>query len=105
MIDTLPNYLIPLNIIQILTRCHNNKKKELVECLRQYRHVLAKHNLYGTSTTGALVEKELKLHVKKFESAPLGGDRQLGAKITARELDILIFFLLILWRLILMKLM
>jgi methylglyoxal synthase len=92
MIDTLPNYLIPSNIIQILTRCHNNKKKELVECLRQYRDVLAKHKLHGTGTTAALVEKELKLHVKKFESGPLGGDQQLGAKITARELDILIFF-------------
>jgi len=72
---------------------HNNKKTELIECLRQHRDVLAKHKLYGTGTTGALVEKELQIPVTKFESGPLGGDQQLGAKITARELDILIFFI------------
>jgi methylglyoxal synthase len=72
---------------------HNNKKTELIECLRQHRDVLAKHKLYGTGTTGALVEKELQVPVTKFESGPLGGDQQLGAKITARELDILIFFI------------
>ncbi|CAF3964609.1 unnamed protein product [Rotaria sordida] len=72
---------------------HNNKKTELIECLRQHRDILAKHKLYGTGTTGSLVEKELQIPVTKFESGPLGGDQQLGAKITARELDILIFFI------------
>ncbi len=72
---------------------HNNKKAELIEWLQQHRDVLAKHKLYGTGTTGALVEKELQIPVTKFESGPLGGDQQLGAKITARELDILIFFI------------
>ncbi len=72
---------------------HNNKKVELIECLRKHRDVLAKHKLYGTGTTGALVEKELQIPVTKFESGPLGGDQQLGAKITSRGLDILIFFI------------
>lgn len=72
---------------------HNNKKSELIECLRKHRDVLAKHKLYGTGTTGSMVEKELQLPVTKFESGPLGGDQQLGAKITKRELDILIFFI------------
>ncbi|CAM4743097.1 unnamed protein product [Rotaria magnacalcarata] len=72
---------------------HNNKKNEMIECLRPYRNILADHKLYGTGTTGALVEKELGLSVFKFESGPLGGDQQLGAKITARELDILLFLI------------
>ncbi|CAF0841440.1 unnamed protein product [Rotaria sordida] len=72
---------------------HNNKKTELIECLRQHRDVLAKHKLYGTGTTGSLVEKELRIPVTKFESGPLGGDQQIGAKITLRELDVLIFFI------------
>ncbi len=71
---------------------HNNKKAELIECLRSHRDVLTKHKTYGTGTTGGLVERELQIPVTKFESGPLGGDQQLGAKITARELDILIFF-------------
>jgi methylglyoxal synthase len=70
-----------------------NKKTELIECLRQHRDVLAKHKLYGTGTTGSLVEKELGIPVTKFESGPMGGDQQLGAKISSRELDILIFFI------------
>lgn len=72
---------------------HNNKKAELIECLQQHHDVLAKHKLYGTGTTGRLVEEALKLPVSRFESGPLGGDQQLGARITARELDILIFFI------------
>ena len=72
---------------------HNNKKAELIECLQQHRNVLAKHKLYGTGTTGSLVEKELGIPVTKFASGPMGGDQQLGAKITLRELDILIFFI------------
>jgi methylglyoxal synthase len=72
---------------------HNNKKAELIECLRPHRDVLSKHKLYGTGTTGSMVEKELKIPVTKYESGPLGGDQQLGAKISSRELDILIFLI------------
>jgi methylglyoxal synthase len=72
---------------------HNNKKKELVECLRQYRDVLVKHMLYGTDTIGAFVEKELQVPVTKFENGPLSDDQPLGAKITVLGLDILIFFI------------
>ena len=72
---------------------HNNKKAELIECLKPHRDVLANHKLYGTGTTGLLVEKELKLPVTKYESGPFGGDQQLGARITSRELDILIFLI------------
>ena len=78
---------------RIAVVAHNNKKAELIECLQKHRDVLAKHKLYGTGTTGSLVEQELKLPVTKFQSGPLGGDQQLGAKITNRELDILIFFI------------
>jgi methylglyoxal synthase len=38
--------------------------------------------LYGTGTTGSLVEKELQIPVTKVEIGPLGGDQQLGAKMT-----------------------
>jgi len=68
---------------------HNKKKGELIECLRQHHDVLAKHILYSTGTAGSLVEKELKIPVTKFEN----GEQQLGAKITSRELDILICFI------------
>ncbi len=91
--QTSPNLIVMGDIKRIAVVAHNNKKKELIECLRQHRDVLVKHKLYGTGTTGSMVEKELDIPVTKFESGPLGGDQQLGAKITKRELDILIFFI------------
>ncbi|CAF3678783.1 unnamed protein product [Rotaria sp. Silwood1] len=72
---------------------HNEKKSELIECLKKHRKVLVQHKLYATGTTGTLVEKELNIPVRKFESGPLGGDQRLGAKIAKNELDILIFLI------------
>ncbi|CAF3732996.1 unnamed protein product [Rotaria sp. Silwood1] len=72
---------------------HNEKKSELIECLRRHRDVLSQHKLYATGTTGSLIEKEFDVVVTKFNSGPLGGDQQLGAKIATGNLDILIFFI------------
>ena len=72
---------------------HNNKKTELIICLKPHREVLSHHELFGTGTTGSLVEKELKLPVTKLRSGPFGGDQQLGSKIASQELDILIFLI------------
>ena len=71
---------------------HNAKKTEIVECLQKYKDILKNHKLYGTGTTGKLIAEKLDIPVTTFESGPLGGDQQLGARICKRELDILIFF-------------
>ncbi|CAF0912051.1 unnamed protein product [Didymodactylos carnosus] len=78
---------------RIAVVAHNNKKQELIECLKRHREILSKHELYGTGTTGTLVEKELGLPVTKFQSGPLGGDQQLGARIAENQLDLLIFII------------
>ena len=41
---------------------------------------------------GAWLSTELGLSVTRFESGPLGGDQQIGAKVTEGDLDFLIFF-------------
>jgi methylglyoxal synthase len=56
------------------------------------RDFLAEHILYATGTAGTLSAHELALEVHSFQSGSLGGDLQIGAKITERELDSLIFF-------------
>ena len=71
---------------------HDNKKAELIEWAIFNRTTLAKHRLYATGTTGALLEEELDQSVTKLQSGPLGGDLQIGAKIAEGKLDILIFF-------------
>jgi methylglyoxal synthase len=71
---------------------HDHKKAELIEWAIFNRTVLAKHRLYATGTTGALLEEELDQSVTKLQSGPLGGDLQIGAKIAEGKLDVLIFF-------------
>ena len=72
---------------------HNNKKAELIQCLQPHCALLAQHELFGTGTTGSLIEEKLNLPVTKLQSGPMGGDQQLGAKIASQELDILLFLI------------
>ncbi len=71
---------------------HDNKKQDLLEWARFNRDVLARHRLYATGTTGTLLSHELGLEVQTFQSGPLGGDQQIGAKIAEGAIDFLIFF-------------
>jgi methylglyoxal synthase len=71
---------------------HDNKKRDLLEWAKFNRELLARHELYATGTTGSLLNKELDLDIVKLQSGPLGGDQQIGAKITEGAIDFLIFF-------------
>jgi methylglyoxal synthase len=71
---------------------HDNKKQELLDWARFNRDLLAEHELYATGTTGHLLEQALGLTVRKFQSGPLGGDQQIGARIAEGAIDCLIFF-------------
>ena len=71
---------------------HDHKKAELVDWAKRHKDQLGTHDLYATGTTGALVEKETKLKVEKLRSGPLGGDLEIGAKISEGDIDVLVFF-------------
>jgi methylglyoxal synthase len=71
---------------------HDNKKRDLVEWARYNRNLLAHHEVYATGTTGEILERELGFKITRFQSGPLGGDQQIGAKIVAGEINFLIFF-------------
>jgi methylglyoxal synthase len=71
---------------------HDNKKNDLLDWARFNRDLLAGHCLYATGTTGRLLREQLELDIINLESGPLGGDQQIGAKISQGEIDFLIFF-------------
>jgi methylglyoxal synthase len=71
---------------------HDRCKPALLEWSRQNRSVLARHELFGTGTTGQAVADALGLNVTRVLSGPLGGDLQIGAMIAECRVDVLIFF-------------
>lgn len=71
---------------------HDNKKQDLLAWAKFNREALEGHNLIATGTTGKLLHAELGLAVTRLQSGPLGGDQQIGAKISEGKIDILIFF-------------
>jgi len=71
---------------------HDNKKRDLLEWAKWNKDLLVEHELYATGTTGKLLEEILQVPVNKFQSGPLGGDQQIGAKIADGSIDFMIFF-------------
>ncbi len=71
---------------------HDSRKEDLLEWAAYNREVLREHRLFATGTTGALIQARCGLPVTRFKSGPLGGDQQVGAKITEGQLDVLVFF-------------
>ncbi|GAB6283656.1 MAG: methylglyoxal synthase [Ignavibacterium sp.] len=71
---------------------HDNKKYEMLEWAKFNKDLLAEHELYATGTTGHLLATELNLNITRFKSGPLGGDQQIGAKISEGEIDFVFFF-------------
>jgi methylglyoxal synthase len=71
---------------------HDSKKLELLEWATFNKQLLSQYNLYATGTTGALLEQNVGIEVHKLQSGPLGGDQQIGAKISEQEIDFLVFF-------------
>ncbi|MGN8647055.1 methylglyoxal synthase [Gracilibacillus sp. HCP3S3_G5_1] len=71
---------------------HDKKKTDMVNFTVAYTTILKNHTLYATGTTGKKINEATGLTIQRFESGPLGGDQQIGAKIATNEIDLVIFF-------------
>ena len=71
---------------------HDNCKKDLLEWVNNNESHLTGHHLYGTGTTGSMIAKSTSLEVSPMMSGPLGGDQQLGAMISEKKIDAMVFF-------------
>ncbi|WP_077326651.1 methylglyoxal synthase [Virgibacillus siamensis] len=70
---------------------HDKKKQDIINFSIAYEHILKDHNLFATGTTGKRIADATGLDVFRFQSGPIGGDQQIGAKIANSEMDIVIF--------------
>ncbi len=71
---------------------HDNKKRELIDWCETNKEILKKHFLCGTGTTARMITEQTGLPVKGYNSGPLGGDQQIGAKVVEGQVDFIIFF-------------
>ncbi len=71
---------------------HDGKKRELIEWCAENQEILRNHFLCGTGTTARLVAEKTGLPVKGYNSGPLGGDQQIGAKIVEGIVNFVVFF-------------
>ena len=71
---------------------HDGKKPELIKWCKDNSEILKKHFLCGTGTTARMIADATDLPVRGYNSGPLGGDQQIGAKIVEGKIDFVIFF-------------
>lgn len=77
--------------MKIALIAHDKKKPEMVELAQKFETVLKTHELFATGTTGLKIQEATNLSVYRFKSGPLGGDQQIGARVSEGEMDMIIF--------------
>lgn len=70
---------------------HDGKKQEMVDWCDKNKDILKNHFLCGTGTTARLIAEKTGLPVRAYNSGPLGGDQQIGAKIVEGGIDFMVF--------------
>lgn len=70
---------------------HDSKKSDLIDWCKANKEILEKHCLCGTGTTARMITEKTGLIVKGYNSGPLGGDQQIGAKIVEGQVNFVIF--------------
>lgn len=71
---------------------HDSKKHEMIAWCDEHKEILKGHFLCGTGTTARMITEATGLPVKGYNSGPLGGDQQIGARIVEGRVDFVIFF-------------
>ena len=92
--ENLNNEFITLTIGKqknIALIAHDGKKKELIQWCMDNKSILEKHFLSGTGTTARMITDATGLPVRGYNSGPLGGDQQIGARIVEGKIDFVVF--------------
>jgi methylglyoxal synthase len=78
----------PLRVALI---AHDRKKAAIVALASEFQSLLRRCRLCATGTTGTRIAAEVGLDVERMLSGPLGGDLQIGARLSLGEVDLVIF--------------
>ena len=70
---------------------HDKKKDAIVHLAREFAAFLGGCYLCATGTTGGRLHLEVGLQVERMLSGPLGGDLQIGARLSQGDIDAVIF--------------
>ena len=70
---------------------HNEKKGDMVALATEFAPLLRQHTLMATGTTGGRLQTDAGLNVERLLSGPLGGDLQIGARLSTGLVDAVIF--------------
>ena len=71
---------------------HDKEKENLIGFVTAYLPIFQKHTLFATGTTGKKISDATGLSIHRFQSGPLGGDQQIGAKLAENDMDVIFFF-------------
>jgi methylglyoxal synthase len=77
--------------LRIALVAHDRKKDSIVKLAREFADRLCHASLCATGTTAQRIRNEVGLDVEPLLSGPLGGDLQIGARLCAGTIDLLIF--------------
>jgi len=77
--------------VRVALVAHDRKKDAIVALAREFQAVLARCTLCATGTTGGRIVEATGLPVERLLSGPLGGDLQIGARLSEGRLDLIIF--------------
>jgi methylglyoxal synthase len=70
---------------------HDRMKDRMVALAREFAALLRQHTLMATGTTGGRLQADTGLVVERLLSGPLGGDLQIGARLSMGEVDAVVF--------------
>jgi methylglyoxal synthase len=80
--------------MKIALIAHDGKKHELVSFVLKRLEFFQNTNLklVATGTTGLMIERAGVTEIEKVNSGPKGGDAEIGAMVSRKEVDAVIFF-------------
>ena len=85
--------LTPLKASQMRVAliAHDGKKADIVTLATDFKPFLATCKLCATGTTGLRIAQATGLKLERFLSGPMGGDLQIGARLSSGKIDAVIF--------------